>query len=979
MSYRKVCRWIPVVIPAVLLGITLFALAQKEVACSHAEITVQNNGKLAIGKMGERALVNSNRDYAFTKVPKDLENLKYISHLHKASTSVACDVKIGGRVYICLTGGLKPSDLRAPGNWKTAGKMTGGDANGTVSWTIFQSDVTNGQKFKLESAGKWGAVVVAGKIDSTKPLPTLAKARKASSRSRSRSRGRSAGGSLDDEFALLASHLIARKAGGEHYERLAREVFRKPALLFVEDSDPVDVVLRRTAALLADIKKMKDAPDLSEQGAQLAKFKTEAKGVPVDDQTARRKLFDEVCKLRRKIAFSNPLVNFDKIIFATHHKSRYGHMCDQYFGFHANPGGSVYVLENAFSDKPTVRDVLEGEKIQNGRLKGKTLEGGSLMSLELSYDAKTILFAWTEALNTRYKWSPQSTYHIFKANIDPGKPVGLMQLTDGKWNDFDPCFMPSGRIVFISERRGGFGRCHGRPVPTYTLHTMRPDGSDIITISYHETNEWHPSIDNNGMIVYSRWDYVDRDSDIAHHIWVTYPDGRDARSYHGNYPIRREMRPWMELSNRAIPGSHRYVGVSTPHHGQNYGSMVLIDHQIPDDNSMSQLKRITPDVQLVESEKIPGIALGRGRNNGGEIYGQPWPLSEDYYLCVYDPGQRHYALCLMDSFGNKEILYRDPKVPCLDPIPLRPRTKPRIIPSMTTQAAEDKAIMPESPATVSVMDVYDSDFKWPEGAREGAIVKALRLVQLFPKATPSSNRPNIGLASQSLARGVLGTVPVETDGSAYFLAPTGIAFYFQALDDKGQAIQSMKTDIYVHESEKLACQGCHEPKLRMSGAKRKVMVADALKRPPSKIKPDVEGSFPLTFPRLVQPVIDRKCLPCHVKNAKKKAPNLSGKEFGRNGWSKAFESLYRLGWGKAGGNGAIHRNKTSRSFPYQVGAKASRLLAHLTGPDGHHDLKLTPEELYRITLWIDCNTNFYGAYLETEKQARGELVMPSVE
>ena len=972
MSYLRMHQWKLILISVVLLGLAMLAFAKNDVACSHAEITVQNNGKLAIGQMGERALVNSNRDYIFTKVPKDLQNLKYISHVHKASTSVACNVKVGGRMYICLTDGLTPARLKAPGEWKEAGKMTGGDATGSNSWTVFQCDFTNGQKFTIGSAGKWGAVVAAGKIDSRKPLPTLAKARKTASRSRPQARA--ARGSLDDEFGLIASQLRVRKAGGIHYDRLVREVFRKPALLFVEDRDPVDVVLRRTAALLADIMKMDKAPDLSAQAAQLAKFKTEAVGVPVDDEAARRKLFDEIRKLRRKIAFSNPLLDFDKIVFATHHKT-HGHMCDQYFGFHAKKGGSVYVLENAFSDKPVARDLLKGEKIQNGRLKGKTLAEGSHMSLELSYDAKTILFAWTEALNTKYKWSEQSTYHIFKANIDPGKPVNLTQLTDGKWNDFDPCFLPSGRIVFISERRGGFGRCHGRPVPTYTLHTMKPDGSDIIAISYHETNEWHPSVDNNGMIIYSRWDYVDRDSDVAHHLWVTYPDGRDPRSYHGNYPIRREMRPWMEMANRAVPGSHRYVGVSTPHHGQNYGSMILIDHQIEDDNSMSQLKRITPEVPLTESEQIPGIALPRGRSRGGEVYGQPWPLSEDYHLCVYDPGQRHYVLCLMDSFGNKEILYRDPSVPCLDPIPLRPRTKPKIIPSMTTQATEDKALMPKSPATISVMNVYDSDFKWPEGSK----VKALRIVQLFPKATPNVNRPNIGLAAQALARGVLGTVPVEADGSAYFLAPVGVPIYFQALDDKGQAIQSMKSNAYVHESEKLACQGCHEPKLRMSGAKRKMTVAKALKRPPSKIKPDVEGSFPLTFPRLVQPVIDKKCLPCHVKNAKKKAPNLSGKAFGRNGWSKAFETLHKYGWGKAGGNGAIFSNKNSRSVPGKIGAKASKLLAHLTGPKGHNDLKLTPEELYRITLWIDCNTNFYGAYLETEKQARGGLVMPSVE
>jgi len=972
MNFCRTQGWKLIAVAAAVLCFASLAFMRAETtACSKAALTVQGSGRLAVGTMGDRARINSNRDYVFSGVPECIRGLKYISHAHKTPANVACTVNIGGRMYLCLTGGLTPGRLKLGGKWTTAGKMQGSDAQGSNSWTVFQCDVTNRQKLTIRSPGKWGSVLVAGKIASLKPLAKIGKAGSGSRKSARRP------GNPSNEFDLLSSQLRARRSGGKHYDRLAKEVFRKPALLFVEDKDPVDVVLRRTAALLADIRKMDGVPDLAKRADELNKFKAAAGGTPIDDSAARRKLFDEICKLRRAVAFSNPLLNFDKIICVVRNKASYGHMCDQYFGFHARPGGSIYIIDKPFSDSPVARDVLSEAVVRNGRLKGKKLTGGSYMSLDLSYDAKTILFAWTQGAPTKYKWSVDSTYHIFKANIEPGKPTNLTQLTDGKWNEFDPCFMPNGRIVFISERRGGFGRCHGRPVPTYTLHTMKPDGSDIITISYHETNEWHPSIDNNGMIVYSRWDYVDRDSDIAHHIWLTYPDGRDARSYHGNYPRKREMRPWMELSNRAIPGSHRYVGVSTPHHGQNYGSVIIIDQQIEDDFAMSQVKRITPEVPLTESEQVAGVPLGRGRMRGGEVYGQPWPLNEDYYLCVYDPGQRHYALCLMDSFGNKEMLYRHPSIPCLDPIPLRPRPRPRIIPSMTTQAQEDKALMPETPATISVMNVYDSDFKWPQGAK----VKALRIVQLFPKATPNANKPNIGLAAQSLTRGVLGTVPVEEDGSAYFIAPIGIAIYFQALDAKGQAIQSMKSDVYVHESEKLACQGCHEPKLRMSGAKNRVVaVAAALKRPPSKIKPDVEGSYPLTFPRLVQPVIDRKCLPCHVKSKKegKKAPNLSGTEFGRHGWSKAFESLYRLGWGKAGGNGAIHANGGCISIAGKVGAKASKLLAHLTKPKGHHDLKLTPEELYRITLWIDCNTNFYGAYLQPEKQARGGLVMPSV-
>ena len=45
------------------------------------------------------------------------------------------------------------------------------------------------------------------------------------------------------------------------------------------------------------------------------------------------------------------------------------------------------------------------------------------------------------------------------------------------------------------------------------------------------------------MLVYTRWDYVDRDTNIAHHIWICYPDGRDPRRFHGNYPAPPEGRP----------------------------------------------------------------------------------------------------------------------------------------------------------------------------------------------------------------------------------------------------------------------------------------------------------------------------------------------------------------------------------------------------------------------------------------------------
>ena len=711
---------------------------------------------------------------------------------------------------------------------------------------------------------------------------------------------------------------------------------------------------------------MRNAPGLKAESSRLEHLRKQNRdGLSIEEQA---ELFGRIAALRRRIAFKNPLLDFDRIVFLKHRRAKYSHMCDQYYGHFSAPGGGLFVLENPFGESPKVRDLLARSTVQNGRLKGRKLRGGSFVSLELDYDAGTVLFAWTEG---KAKWTPQGTYHVFKCNADGS---GLTQLTDGPWNEFDPCVLPNGRIAFISERAGGFLRC-GRYCPTYTLHGMMPDGSDVIPLSYHETHEWHPSVDHNGMIVYTRWDYVDRDSDIAHHIWHCYPDGRDPRSYHGNYPKRRESRPWMEMSIRAIPGSHRYIALAAPHHGQAYGSVVLIDLRQNDDGATSQLKRVTPEVYFPESETAPGVSRASQRRiRKAEVYGSPWPLGENYFLCVYDRRGANYGVYLADSFGNKELLYRDPAIPCLDPIPFRPRARPPVIPTATKQAKADRTGGENlAMGTVTVMNVYESKLPWPEGTK----IKELRIINLFSKSTAPADVPRIGHADQSLARGVLGTVPVAEDGSVHFKMPAGVPFYMQALDQNGLCVQNMRSGTFVHPGETLGCIGCHESK-NISPKSMGGKVPIAVARPASPIKPEAEGSYPLTFARLVQPVVNAKCLACHEKNVGRKAPSLRGDKFGKYGWSQAFHTLRKYAWGKSGGNGALHRKNGNRSYsiPGKDGARASKLYARLV--KGHHGLKLTPSQMRRITLWIDCNSTFYGAYFDIEKQARGQIVKPKL-
>ncbi|MBM4050596.1 MAG: hypothetical protein FJ279_36330, partial [Planctomycetes bacterium] len=546
-------------------------------------------------------------------------------------------------------------------------------------------------------------------------------------------------------------HDLGKRA---HFAKVAGETFRPEALALESDRDPADIVLRRTAALLADLRRMADEAGWERELRELGELERANAGIKTENAEARYVLFADACRLRRQIAFRNPLLSFDKLLFLKRHLAIYNHMCDQYYGMAARPGGGLYVLSNPFGPNPAVRDVLAKSVVERGRLKGQKLaggpnrtwnirydgmgnllgdetEGGAFLSPDLSYDGKTIAFAYVECQGdrahrvhtdpSRGHWHEGRCYHVFKVNVDGAK---LEQLTDGTWNDFDPCWMPSGRIAFISERRGGYLRC-GRVCPTFTVYDMARDGSDVRCLSYHETNEWHPSVTHDGLLIYTRWDYVDRHSMVAHHPWVMTPDGRDPRAVQGNYTDRR-TRPDMELDLRAIPGSRRLVATAAPHHGQAFGSLVILDPRVEDDEQMSALRRLTPEVAFPESQ------------GGTQPYGEAWPLSEDYYLCAYDAAadapnlgpKGNYGLYLLDSFGNKELIWRDPEIGCHNPIPLRPRPRPPVVPDASAQVAADQP----AEATVAVASVYHSQKPWPEGTR----IKALRVCQVLPLSVSSA-------------------------------------------------------------------------------------------------------------------------------------------------------------------------------------------------------------------------------------------------
>lgn len=843
-----------------------------------------------------------------------------------------------------------------------------------------------------------------------------------------------------DQYNRLADEL----ARADYYAAIASQLASPEAGLADADRDPLDVVFRRVNALWRDLRGLDETSASSSASdadvdAERAFFETLAEtaaATPATDAAKRFQLYYLLSCARRTLLMQREELDFDELLFVKRNRARYSHICDQFYGRSAEAGGGLYVLtdftasdadegaRNMFAlttllsaetaadarkaafvgttarlYQPKTRNLLENSVVGgSSRLTGRKLENGAMIAPDLSFDGRKIAFAWCEcegsadhldSLDLTHGHTQEGRcYHIFTCDADGSN---LTQVTDGTWNDIDPCFLPNGRMAFITERRGGYLRC-GRDCPNYTLFDMNPDGTKIRPLSLHETNEWAPSVSNDGQILWTRWDYIDRHGCTAHGAWTTTPDGRNPRAVCGNYAPRR-LRPDSVLDIRSIPGSNKLLATAGPHHGQAFGSIVTIDPNAPDD-PWSPVTRMTPDVGFPESQ------------DGAQVWGTPWPLAEDLFLAVADYSfvdsdvwewspyrSGNYGIYLADAFGNRELLYRDPGIGASTPIPFVPRETPPVVASLVDESEiVDTPYLTPPPfdgprpmAVCAIQNVYASDR--PLKDRPERKVAAIRVVQVFCMSVPSGRPPyEVGLReatstdSVKLARRVWGVAPVEKDGSACFYVPADCELYFQTLDEEGLVIRSMRSGTALRANERLSCVGCHESRetasapmdIEAAGENDGAQIPIALRREPSTLTPEGVGTQPVNFPELVQPILDEHCVDCHASDdaVAKGAPDLSRTP--SHGFYASYWNLTTQGFA------FTDYKDPMRSTPEEFGARASKLYPLL---EDHHGVALSDAERRRIALWLDTSSNFYGVYEQEgcEKEFRGERALPTLE
>jgi len=603
---------------------------------------------------------------------------------------------------------------------------------------------------------------------------------------------------------------------------------------------------------------------------------------------------NEFEKLHREALLANPVLDFDKLLVVT--------------------GGAVFpanwqTLASANRSRNCQRAIAILDGLDDGGLKTihKPEGFGYAGRLDLSFDAEKILFSASTS---------KKTFAVFEIGVD-GK--NLRQVSPDMGDDvdnYDACYLPDGKILFNSTAVYSGVPCVGGKDPVANFHVMDKNGKNVRRICFEQDGNWHPSLMADGRVMYLRWEYTDTPHYFTRVLMRMNPDGTDQKAFYGS----NSYWPNSLFYARQCPGSpNKFVGIVSGHHGvRRVGPLVLFDvgkgrHEV--DGAVQTVPGFGRPVVNITADNLAAHYPDR--------MADPYPLSDKYFLASDGKG-----IYLLDVFDNMLLLKRGG---LFEPYPLRKRKAPPAAPQRVNPKSKE--------ATVMISDIYEGPGL--AGVPRGTV----RKLRIFKYEYGPRNRGGhaiIGRESGWDVKMMLGTVPVDPDGSANFLIPADTPISLQPLDAEGKALQLMRSWLVGMPGETLSCVGCHEHPDTAPPAK----ASAAFRRKPDKIQPWYGPVRGLSFEREVQPVLDKYCAGCHDMKGRLSDPGRS---------YNFLTSLVRRG----GPEGDYHL-----LAPLEYHANTSPWIQKLEKGHREFDVKLDEEAWDRLITWMDLNAPRIGTWTE---------------
>ncbi|HJN15240.1 MAG TPA: hypothetical protein QGH10_07120, partial [Armatimonadota bacterium] len=588
----------------------------------------------------------------------------------------------------------------------------------------------------------------------------------------------------------------------------------------------------------------------------------------VDDQ----RLESDLQALQREaLVDANPLIDFDEVLFVRRHTYQSNHYYTDYINGCKNFGGNICRLS-----------LGSGEVTELA----PELAEGIFGRLDLDFDGKRIVFDHKARIGEGFRvWEVgvdgEGLRQVTLPPSDEAERIRRYKINEEyqhHTDDMQPCYLPDGGICFISSRCEFGILCDSPDLFTTTvLHRVDRDGSNMLKLTNSSVSEATPTVMNDGRILYTRWEYVDKGAVSIKCLWAINPDGSGSYEVYGNDIA---LPPTM-LHGRAIPGSdYLFSMLGTPHCPQSgVGTVIRLDIS-KDIRTREPMTYITPTVDIRAEGGFHNLVDGAWQQvQNGPLYGDPYPLSESFFLVAHNPDRpwndtSAYGLYLIDEFGNRVLLHEDESISCWHPTPLRARPRPPLRASMLPEIAEAG-----DTATVVLQDVYDG----LDGVARGA-VKYIRVMEQVPRPWSARRYWDGDLYDQQHAvitkdthlglKVLHGVVPVEEDGSACITVPSDKNVFFQALDENHMELQRMRTYVNLRPGETRTCVGCH----KRHDLAPPVGSTLALAKPPvvPGPQPGEVAPRPIYYAADVQPVWDRHCVACHNTDDPQGELDLSG-------------------------------------------------------------------------------------------------------
>ncbi|MBI5831650.1 MAG: SUMF1/EgtB/PvdO family nonheme iron enzyme [Armatimonadetes bacterium] len=633
--------------------------------------------------------------------------------------------------------------------------------------------------------------------------------------------------------------------------------------------------------------------------------------------------------LRREALLANPLLDFEQIMLIRRNQSQ--------MGLPANWQSNSDLPRTGFDN------ALMTLNYKDAKAAPKLLyqpDGGKFVGdVDLNFDGRRMLFS---SIGTGGRW------HIFEMNTDA---TGLRQVTPSDQPDvdnYDACYLPDGRVMYTNTSSFTGVPCVFGSSHVATLFRMNADGTDIRQLGFEQEHDWCPTVLNNGRVLYSRWEYTDTPHSNTRLLFHMNPDGTEQMEYLGS----NSYWPNSFFYARPIPGSPtKVVGIISGHHGvPRMGEMIVFDPAKGRQENTSAVQRIPG-----RGQEVKQVIADQLVNDSWPKFLHPYPLSEKYFLVSCQPkAGAPWGLYLVDTFDNMLLLREESGYAMLEPLPLKATVTPPVVP--------DKVNLKTREATVYIQNIYSGPGL--RGVEPGAVKKLRVFTYEFAYHNMGGLLGVIGLDGPWDIKRIMGTVPVEPDGSAFFKIPANTPITIQPLDDEGRAMQLMRSWMTAMPGETLSCVGCHEKQNSAPLAK----AGAAVKRAPNEIAPWYGPTRGFSYAREVQPVIDRYCVGCH--DGTKTAADLRG--------DKNITDWAIIHAGNGGGNGGrfsvgyaelaryVHRPGIESDYhtlsPMDFSAETSELVQLLR--KGHYGVQLDAESWDRLYTWIDLNAPYHGTWTD---------------